>query len=116
MFTKIRQWFLQMSGKTIIPLLERSLGVTRTVSSVLGYVLSEIISGKLEIPDNTVITDTLNSVLSAVKAITSAIESALEFMGVEVTPVEIVATSQTAVDELKKSTNDLVSFIESLKK
>ena len=110
MLTSIRQWFLKIVGKSIIPLIERAVGVTQLISDTLGYLLAEIISGKLEIPDGTPITNTLHTILGAVKAVNLALESALRFLGVE--PVaEVKAHS---IEDLKKSTEDLKRFVESL--
>ena len=117
MITRVRQWFLQIAGRSVVPLIQRALIVTRAVSGVLGYVLTEIISGKLEIPDNTIITNTLTTILDAIKAVTKALESALEFMGLDAPAPEVEATStEEHLNRLNSSTEDLKNLINSLKK
>lgn len=116
MITRVRQWFLQIAGRSVVPLIQRALIVTRAASGVLGYVLAEIISGKLEIPDNTVITNTLSTILEAIKAVTKALESALDFMGMSAPTEEVEAAStEDNLAQLNRSTEDLKKLIESLK-
>ena len=113
MISRIRSWILKLFGGTIIPLVKKALTVTTTVSGVLNYVLKDIIDGKLEIPDNTPIPDTLKSVIAAVNAVTNALLTVLEFFGED---IEAYAHSTIAgIDELNKITKELENFNKSLK-
>lgn len=122
MITKVKHWFLQIVGKTAIPLLERVLNVAHTIHGVLKYVLNEIVSEKLEIPENTAITDALNSALFAVSAIIRGVTSALKFMGVDVPTITYshsanpVISSRTAIEQLKQSTDELNALVNKLEK
>ena len=115
MLTRIRHAILRIVGQSAVPIIHRTLLVTRILSIVLGYILAEIISGRMNVADDSRLVRTLSSILKAVKIVTNALESSLRFMGMQVPePAFQAATTEEFLIQLDQSAEELEKLVEEL--
>jgi flagellar hook-basal body complex protein FliE len=115
MLDGIKNWFLRVFGKSLVPLLQKALTVIDMAIDALEYVLTDVIDKKLQIPNGTVIAETAEAAMEAVKSVRNAIVTALEFLGAPVSEGQVVVSSFDRANRLKRAAKDLENFSKKLK-
>jgi predicted RNase H-like HicB family nuclease len=109
--TYIKQQILKLFGGSLIPLIQKALFVTQTASSVLVYIIDEIVSDRLEIPKDTVIPETMQSIVDGIDAVSQVLIKLLEYFGVSIADTPEASSNIQSVEELNKRVEELNSIL-----